>query len=178
MDIVIFLLGWGAIAAQTWAMKRHFNMKETPQGVKVISALVLASAFSLSYLGFAQAQPLWAQLAGLGVQLSGLLVFWLAIRESAQAKLLAAFDGGLPHGLLTTGPYGWVRHPFYTSYILHWAGGALGVCNLWGLGPGIAMTTSYFVAARDEEQKFERTEMAAQYADYRLKTGRFFPKLF
>ena len=100
------------------------------------------------------------------------------LRESRNAKLLAAFDEKLPHGLLKTGPYSVVRHPFYTSYLIQWIGWAIASWTLWSIIPVALMTTIYTLAAIDEEGKFARTEMADEYAEYVKSTGRFFPKLF
>ena len=176
-DIIASFLGWLLIACQAWSVKYHFNVEKMPAGAKLISALVILSGILLVYLAFNFEQPQAAQVIGILLLISSLALFWRTIAESRKAKLLAAFDENLPHGLLTTGPYRYVRHPFYTSYILHWVGWALAAWNPWSIVPALAMVTTYWVAARDEESKFERTELSQSYRDYRAKTGRFFPKI-
>ena len=39
------------------------------------------------------------------------------------------------------------------------------------------MVAIYIGAARDEERKFGDTQMAADYAAYKARTGQYFPKL-
>ncbi|MEP0942397.1 MAG: isoprenylcysteine carboxylmethyltransferase family protein [Rhizobiaceae bacterium] len=177
-DFLASLLGWLLIACQAWSVKYHFNVQKMPVGAKLISLLVFLSGILLTYLAFSFGQPMAAQIVGVVLLAGSLSLFWRTISESKKARLLAAFDDDLPHGLLTTGPYRYVRHPFYTSYILHWVGWAVAAWHIWALVPAIAMVTTYWVAARDEEAKFNRTEMSQAYSDYRAKTGRFFPKLF
>lgn len=178
LDIVVCVLGWVIIACHTWSLKFHFNMPKAPPGVHLISALVLASAAFLTYLVFQVEQPAWASWVGLIMLIFSFILFWITIRESKQAKLLAAFDEKMPHGLLKTGPYAYVRHPFYTSYLIQWAGWAIAAWNIWAIVPVVAMTATYYKAATDEENKFSNTDLAESYAEYKASTGRFFPKLF
>jgi len=177
-DIAVCALGWVIIICHTWALKWHFDMPKAPDGVRLISTLVILSALFLTYMSFTTSQPEIAQIIGLGIMVFSLVMFWLTIRESSQAKLLAAFDEKLPHGLLKTGPYSYVRHPFYTSYIIQWFGWAVAVWSIWAIVPLLSMTTVYWVAARDEENKFLRTDMADEYKEFMAGTGRFFPKIF
>ena len=176
-DILASFLGWLLIACQAWSVKYHFNVEKMPAGAKLISSLVILFGILLVYLAFTFEQPTSAQAVGSILLSASLVLFWRTIAESRKAKLLAAFDENLPHGLLTTGPYRYVRHPFYTSYILHWTGWAIATWNLWAIVPVVTMVTTYWVAARDEEAKFSRTDLSQAYQDYRAKTGRFFPKL-
>ena len=177
-DFIICLLGWVIIACHTWSLKFHFDMPVTPPGVRVISTLVLMSAAFLTWLTFTFSQPAFAQLIGLFLLAASFVLFWITIKESKQAALLAAFDEKNPHGLLQTGPYSYVRHPFYTSYLMQWVGWAIASWTVWAIIPVVFMTVTYWLAARDEEKKFATTAMADEYAAYSGKTGRFFPKLF
>lgn len=177
MDVLICLLGWVIIAFHTWALRAHFDMPEMPSGVRVISSLVILSAVILTFLCFNYEQPLWPQIIGFAMLAFSLALFWITIRESSNAKLLAAFDEKLPHGLLKTGPYSRVRHPFYTSYLIQWIGWAIAAWHPAAIVPVVFMTVTYWNAARGEEAKFAKTDMADQYADYMRTTGRFFPKL-
>jgi protein-S-isoprenylcysteine O-methyltransferase Ste14 len=176
-DILACFLGWLLIACQTWSVKYHFNVQKMPPGALLISAQVVFGGVLLTYLAFSFAQPITTQALGSALLIGSFVLFWRTIQESKKAQLLAAFDENLPHGLLTSGPYRYVRHPFYTSYILHWVGWAIAAWNIWAIVPAVAMVITYWAAARDEENKFSRTEMSQAYKDYRSRTGRFFPKL-
>ncbi|MEO0546050.1 MAG: isoprenylcysteine carboxylmethyltransferase family protein [Pseudomonadota bacterium] len=153
-------------------------MPETPSGVKVISTLVILSASWLSYLTVSNEQSWLAQAVGFGFLIVSFVLFWITIRETSNARLLAAFDEKLPHGLLKTGPYAYVRHPFYTSYLIQWVGWAIAAWSIWAIVPVVFMFVTYWNAARDEEAKFAKTDMAEEYRAFTETTGRFFPKLF
>ena len=176
-DSLICILGWVIIACHTWSLRAHFDMPEMPSGVRVISFLVILSAVTLTFLTFFYSQPHWPQLIGFAMLVVSFIVFWITIRESSNAKLLAAFDEKLPHGLLKTGPYSVVRHPFYTSYLIQWIGWAIAAWHPAAIVPVVLMTVTYWNAARGEEAKFAKTDMAEEYAAYMKTTGRFFPKL-
>ncbi|MEM7464825.1 MAG: isoprenylcysteine carboxylmethyltransferase family protein [Pseudomonadota bacterium] len=178
LDLIVCAVGWIIIACHTWSLKYHFDMPVTPPGVRLISSLVIFSAIVLTFLVFHFEQPVWTQIVGLLMLIISFVMFWITIRESSNAKLLAAFDEKLPHGLLKTGPYAYVRHPFYTSYLIQWIGWAIASWSVWGIVPVVFMTTTYYVAATGEENKFAKTGMSDEYAAYMARTGKFFPKLF
>lgn len=177
LDFVVCAFGWIIIGCHTWSLKYHFNMPVVPSGVRVISTLVILSAFVLSFLSFSFEQPTSAQIVGLIFLAFSFALFWITIKESSKSKLLAAFDEKLPHGLLKTGPYSYVRHPFYTSYLIQWTGWAIAAWTVWAIVPVVFMTVTYWIAARDEETKFSKTEMADDYKQYMTSTGRFFPRI-
>lgn len=176
LDIFVCLAGWIIIGFHTWALRAHFDMPVMPRGVKVISASVLSSGVFLSFLCIYFRQPAFAQWTGLAMLIISFLLCLATVRESRNARLLAAFDEKLPHGLLKTGPYAVVRHPFYTSYLIQWIGWAIASWSPWAILPVVLMTTIYTIAARDEESKFARTEMAEEYENYKKKAGRFLPR--
>lgn len=176
LDVVIGLLGTLIVLTYAWSLKYHFDMPITPPGVRVISALVTSGSLLLLFLGGAIPQPALAHWAGLILMAASYWLFWATIRESRNARLLAAFDSDMPRNLLKTGPYAFVRHPFYLSYMMLWLGWWIAVWNVWGAVPFIAMGTTYWKAAGEEEQKFASTAMAEEYRDYARRTGRFLPR--
>ena len=179
LDTAVTLLAVIIVATHGWAMRNHFNMPgDVPNGTRLISILVIASAALFVYLTLTLQQPVIAQVCGLAVLLASYGLYWLTISESSEAKLLSAFDEKNPHGLLKTGPYGYVRHPFYTSYLLLWGGWAIACWSIWAIVPVAGMAATYWAASRDEEVKFSTTAMADEYTEYKKTTGRFFPRLF
>ncbi len=177
LDILISAVGLLTVTFYTWALRAHFSSKTVPRGTVVISLTV--SAITLWYLALTWLlePPLLATLAGFVLQLAGLGLFWSAIRASRAARLRLAFDLENPDTLVREGPYRFVRHPFYTSYIIFWSAWALAIWSVWALPPLIAIITIYVIAARDEERRFSRTAMAQAYDDYRTTTGFFWPRL-
>ena len=176
-DGLIIILAVVTIGSYIWSVKNHFKSEVLPSGAKLISFGVIASGIFLLLLTILLDQPVWAQILGALLQIGSLAIFWRTIKETRSKTFLAAFDEKNPQCLATTGPYHFVRHPFYTSYIVFWAGWTLAVWSLWALVPLMFMLVTYSIAARDEEAKFAKTDMAADYAAYKRKTGQFFPKI-
>lgn len=177
LDLVVSLVSLSVIAQYSWSLKAHFNSPKMPAGTVVISIVVLATAAIYTTLLWIESQPWLATLVGLAIEGLALWLFWSAIKASRAARLKMAFDVQNPHGLVTTGPYRYLRHPFYTSYLIFWVGWAIATWSLWSVLPLVVITVIYVLAALGEERKFSRTAMAADYANYRQKTGFFWPKL-
>ena len=88
-----------------------------------------------------------------------------------------AFAGNRPDHVFRSGPYAYIRHPFYTSYLLFWLGSAIAAWSFIMLSIFLALTAVYTVAARGEERDFSRSALRDEYAMFRKATGFFWPKL-
>jgi protein-S-isoprenylcysteine O-methyltransferase Ste14 len=79
------------------------------------------------------------------------------------------------HTLVTTGPYRWVRHPFYVSFALAVLANALVTANWLLFVTGSVVFVLLVVRTSKEEEKLiER--FGDDYREYRKRTGRFFPR--
>lgn len=58
-----------------------------------------------------------------------------------------AFADGPPDSLVDGGPYRYIRHPFYTAYIVVWFAGVVATANGWLMASALWMTMRYAVAA-------------------------------
>jgi protein-S-isoprenylcysteine O-methyltransferase Ste14 len=177
LDLIVSAVSLSVIAQYSWSLKAHFNSPKMPTGTVVISVVVLTTAAIYVALLWIESQPLLATLVALMLEGLAIWMFWSAIKASRAARLKMAFDVRNPHGLVTGGPYRYLRHPFYTSYLIFWIGWAVATWSLWSVVPLVVITVIYVLAALGEERKFSRTEMAADYADYRRRTGFFWPRL-
>lgn len=177
-DIAVSLVAMATLAAFIWAVYGHFQSRQLPPGARIVSLFALGSGVVMMVLLWLFPQPIPATTTGIVTMLLAKALFWSAICETRSAKLLAAFTSESPHGLVRTGPYKLVRHPFYTSYLLYWAGFAIATWSVWSLPLLVGLTVMYWRAAVDEEDKFANTDMSVAYADYKQSTGRFFPRVF
>lgn len=178
LDVSVIVLGWTMVASYIWSTKNHFSAERFPLGAKLVSAAVIGSALALTWtVSMAEQPPLFA-LAGLTLQALSAALFWWAIAASRAARLRFVFDADNPAGLLTAGPYGKIRHPFYTSYTLFWTGWALASASPSSAAIVAFFAFAYTAAAREEERNFARSTLAAEYGRYRAVTGRFVPRLW
>jgi protein-S-isoprenylcysteine O-methyltransferase Ste14 len=178
LDVVVTAISVIVILTWIWSIKAHFKSTEMPAGAKLISGLVIASGLFMLFLVWRNDQPYFAQLAGIVLQILSYALFWSAIGATRNAALLAAFTPLAPHSLVTTGPYKFVRHPFYSSYLLFWVGLTVCTWSVWAFVPLIGMFVTYLQAALDEERKFSQTALAKDYSQYMAKTARFVPGVF
>src|SRR5215510_7559526 len=109
--------------------------------------------------------PVDARLAIPGVVAFGCsLALFEWARHTIRGKFFSyAFCRDIPQFLLTTGPYAYVRNPFYSSYLLAYVGAAIlfpGVATLFVV---VMMGLLLARAARYEESKFQKSTLAAEY---------------
>jgi protein-S-isoprenylcysteine O-methyltransferase Ste14 len=163
-----------------WGIYGHFVVQDRVEpAMKFTSALSLVG---LAWFLFAR----WRQGALIGSTspprddavlglLAGFMVlFWWTVAVTRERRLTLAFSKDQPHFICKTGPYRWLRHPFYTSYMIFWVALAIGAGGLaFWLMPA-AMLAIYWRAIRLEEAKFAASPMALEYANYRPVTARIF----
>jgi protein-S-isoprenylcysteine O-methyltransferase Ste14 len=108
---------------------------------------------------------------GLGVVGGGLLVWTL---RSLGPNLTDTVVTRRDHTLVTTGPYRWVRHPFYDSVSLTLLGNSLAAANWFVLLSGAIFLLLIVIRSRTEEEKL-LARFGGAYRAYSERTGRFLP---
>ena len=88
-----------------------------------------------------------------------------------------AFAGDLPARVFRSGPYSYIRHPFYTSYLLFWLGCAAATSSPVMLIIFLSLAAIYTIAALGEQRNFSRSALRDEYEAYQKGTGFFWPKL-
>jgi protein-S-isoprenylcysteine O-methyltransferase Ste14 len=88
-----------------------------------------------------------------------------------------AGNNDLPQFVHRSGPYAYVRNPFYLSYFLAEIATVILRPSLWGAVIVVVMVGYFQWLARFEEEKFARSPVAAEYAVYKSATGRLLPRL-
>jgi protein-S-isoprenylcysteine O-methyltransferase Ste14 len=87
-----------------------------------------------------------------------------------------AFETDQPEFLLRHGPFRYVRHPFYLSYLIFWTATAAAFVGFLPWAAPAVMLAIYQNAASREEGKFAKSELAAAYDQYRGQAGMFLPR--
>ena len=107
--------------------------------------------------------PLWIVLIGVAGMAASLAIFhWAAFSIRGRVFSYAGHDD-LPQFVHTSGPYAYVRNPFYASYVLAEISTVVMWPSFWG-ARFIVLATLYFQwLARFEEAKFARRAVAEDY---------------
>lgn len=175
----LVLLGGVAIfAAVALAVTFHFKSDQQPAKFTLLSVLSAANIFIFGReLWLHPKHPAYlASAVCLFIVAAALFIASIQASRSAQLKLI--FDPRKPSFILRTGPYRYIRHPFYSSYILYWLGCAVATLHPINIAYIVLLVPILVVASRDEEKGFERTALAADYADYRRSAGLLWPRLW
>jgi protein-S-isoprenylcysteine O-methyltransferase Ste14 len=106
---------------------------------------------------------------GVGVVAGGLLIWTL---RSLGRNLTDTVVTRREHSLVTTGPYRWVRHPFYDSVALCVLANSLVAANWFLFLTGGLALVLIIVRTRKEEEKL-LARFGDPYRAYMQRTGRF-----
>jgi protein-S-isoprenylcysteine O-methyltransferase Ste14 len=120
--------------------------------------------------------PSWLRWAGVGLfVIAGALIVWTFVNLGK--NLTDTVVTRKEHTLVTTGPYRWVRHPFYVGFAIVVLGISLITANwLFALGGAAAFVLLLVRTRKEEEKLIER--FGDEYPRYMDRTGRFLPRLW
>jgi protein-S-isoprenylcysteine O-methyltransferase Ste14 len=169
LPLVVF--GWMIIGA-TFLFTRKTGY-HNPRG----SGIGLSIWGTIAAMQVATAPPLWMSFIGAaGLLLALALYQWAAASIRGRTFSLAG-DDDVPQFVHRTGPYAYIRNPFYASYLLAEVSTVVMRPSAWG----VAVVVFAFIytewLARFEEGKFEKSPAAREYAQYKARTGRLMPRL-
>jgi protein-S-isoprenylcysteine O-methyltransferase Ste14 len=119
--------------------------------------------------------PLWLRWLGAVFGVLGfVLMFWTLVNLGKNLTDTVVTRANAT--LVTTGPYRWIRHPFYVTVILLVVAVTLLTAN-WFIGLcGLVVFISQVTRTPNEERKLIE-KFGDQYRSYMARTGRFWPKV-
>ena len=173
---IVFWIGWLAAAVTAKSSRggwTWYGSLRTPL-IAVIAVLVWQATRGRAGGPHVTVGPV---LAGIG------LALWVAgLALAVWARLYIGRNWGMPMsrreepGLVTTGPYRFIRHPIYTGIIAAVVGTGLAI-TVWAL-IGVALLTGFFVFSAYREEGFLVKEFPDSYPGYRARTKMLVPFLF
>jgi len=119
--------------------------------------------------------PLWLRWSGvvLGVT-AGFLLTWTY--RNLGKNITDTVVTRKEHFLVTTGPYRWVRHPFYCSVALAILANSIVAANAYLLVMGSLVVILLVIRTKKEEDNLV-ARFGEEYENYMKRTGRFLPRL-
>lgn len=110
---------------------------------------------------------------GLGVIAAVLLI---VVFRSLGTNLTDTVVTRARHTLVTSGPYRWVRHPFYVAGAFAMAANSLVTANWFLALTGAVTIVLLVIRTKTEEEKLVE-RFGDEYLEYMQRTGRFIPRL-
>jgi protein-S-isoprenylcysteine O-methyltransferase Ste14 len=121
-------------------------------------------------------QPaLWA--VGAVIALSAIVLYEYSRRTVTGRGFYSVMSGAVPGTVCSVGPYRYIRHPVYTSYILAFLALLVAFPGLPTALAFVANIAFYIYAASHEERSIVHSDIGQAYASYRQGTGMFFPRV-
>jgi protein-S-isoprenylcysteine O-methyltransferase Ste14 len=175
----LLVLNAGCHLSFIWARYGVFRIcARTPKGVRLIEAsaaiAILLGLWLIATRGGSYPLLDWCAVL-LAFAASGLFAWGVA--SIGRNRLTAAFSNDSPTQLITTGPFRYVRNPFYLSYILAYLQTVFASRSTWALLPLVWMSAIYVHAALIEERKFLASSLGSEYRRYAARTARFMPPM-
>jgi len=171
-----------------WRIKAA-NTKETqrlePAGSRILRALIILVAIVLLSTTWIPLRwlyrPVWS---------AGLRPFWLGATITVGGLLFAVWAREHlgrnwsnsvsikeDHELITSGPYGVVRHPIYTGILAGFLGLAIAISEVRGFVVFVVFFLMFWAKLRKEEQ-WMRSLFGETYAKYVHRTAALVPYVF
>jgi protein-S-isoprenylcysteine O-methyltransferase Ste14 len=137
-------------------LERRLRTKEKAGKQK---AIILLAVFLIlpSYIipgldvrfGWSQV-PAWLSVVALVLFVVGYAIFFLVIRENSYASRVVEVEEG--QKVISSGPYGVVRHPMYIGVMLIYLCAPLALGSYWALIPGSLMLVVIVTRLLNEEE--------------------------
>jgi protein-S-isoprenylcysteine O-methyltransferase Ste14 len=178
MDKLVLIVGLLCYLTMAVVVARgHFSSATRPREVRfgILTSYVALAGFI--YLMLRDKHAIGTLLAALATLVASVALFLWAAKTTRSKRLKLAFDPASPASVVRTGPYRYIRHPFYTSYILLWLGCTIATLHPLMLLYLLAVSAMNVTAAYREERSFETSPLAEEYVSYRKTAGMLWPKL-
>jgi protein-S-isoprenylcysteine O-methyltransferase Ste14 len=146
-----------------------------PLGLTMIAGLIAYIVGPTSMAWSSVPLPIWVRWMGvaLGV-VAGVLLTWTL--RTLGKNLTDTVVTRREHTLVTTGPYRWVRHPFYSSIALAVIANSLTAANWFLLVTGGLVFMLLVIRCKREEANLI-SRFGDRYRNYMHRTGRFLPRV-
>jgi len=136
----------------------------------------VASMMCVLVLGFFQSLVWYQVLCGMVLALISLVFYEWAWRTVLDRNFYTGLGGEVPAAVCDEGPYKFVRHPFYLSYMVAFLGAAAAFPSLVTAAMSAIGIALFVYMAFDDERVLLRSALAEDYESYRQRVGMFLPR--
>jgi protein-S-isoprenylcysteine O-methyltransferase Ste14 len=111
------------------------------------------------------------RLAGLAGLVAGIWVSTMASVANPYFYGVEQIEAGRGHAIISTGPYGWVRHPGYAGTILAYLASPILLEALWAIVPALLLSLLALVRVAVEDRTLRATMPGYQEYAERVRYG-------
>lgn len=177
LEAAIVLIAVACFAAGVWGTRGHFVIiGRLPTGMWLINGLSFIGALWF-FARIATAGLGWGAPYALCLMVASFALFWWSVTTTRTRRPHIAFTDKQPQLIIGSGPYRFVRHPFYVSYLLCWIATGMATPGVGGYVVPFLMAVLYVYLAIREERGFRSSDLAEEYQRYRECTGMFVPRI-
>jgi protein-S-isoprenylcysteine O-methyltransferase Ste14 len=117
-----------------------------------------------------------AALCGAIFALCSVMLYEWTRRTVVDRNFYIGLSGEVPGAVCEDGPYHYVRHPFYLSYMVAFLGVAIAFPSLIVAGVCLLNIGLFVYMALDDERVLLASAIATDYNIYRMRVGMFLPR--
>ncbi len=127
------------------------------------------------FLGFYQPLVWYRALCGAVLALGSVLLYEWTRRTVIDRNFYTGLGGEVPAAVCERGPYSYVRHPFYLSYMVAFLGAVVAFPSRVTAAVCVLDIALFVYMAFDDERVLLRSALAVDYQTYRKRVGMFLP---
>jgi protein-S-isoprenylcysteine O-methyltransferase Ste14 len=161
-----------------YAAMRTFVLPDALDGASQLSQLSFLSGAAVALANATAVRvAVGNAIAAAALMLVSVVLYEWARSTIRGRKFHIIYSDRVPEALCADGPYRYIRHPLYTSYIVAFV--AVFVVRPTLLAAIVLVLNLVFFtygAVRDE-RAIEASSLAADYVAYKARVGRFFPRV-
>ena len=180
MFLIALALMIAAHGLMGWLGARFFSRAGGAAQIRFRLLGSYALGLSLWALVAAVRQPAVWWWCAIAVPTYTLAIVLMLTAKAAHAARAPDYIGSanVPAALVVSGPYRWVRHPFYSAYLLVLTASVGMAGPSWPVVAATAGLVAVFVwGAKREEAQLLASALGPQYRGWQERTGMFVPRL-
>jgi protein-S-isoprenylcysteine O-methyltransferase Ste14 len=156
---------------------KTFSVPADRDGGAVLGQVSFVSAtLCVLFLGFYQALAWYQVLCGGVLALCSVVLYEWTRRSVLDRHFWTGLGGEVPAAVCEHGPYRFVRHPFYLSYMVAFVGAVVAFPSVVMAAVCVLNIALFVYMVFDDERVLLRSPLAADYEAYRRRVGMFVPR--
>jgi protein-S-isoprenylcysteine O-methyltransferase Ste14 len=133
-----------------------------------------SGAFVILWIGLLHGVDVLKGSIGIGISASSIALYLWTRRTIGPGHLYVALGGEVPGAVCESGPYRYLRHPFYLSYLVAFAAMMIAFPSKLSIAVGVLNGILFVYMAFDDERTLTKSPLGSAYAAYRDRVGWLF----